>query len=403
MEAATLGHVPRGTAGRTGLDEGPPDQRRRHAGNRWSTAGTGSLDEGPPDQERRQGANSRRCTWVSQAACFARRLQPGPARPEHVMATRLIGSGSSLPGRPCYAGWRPPPPATGTGRGQSAAALPARPSPRTDPRRRHPPRLLSVTTMPAGTSRMSVPASLSALQMPGKPLSSAGRIKADSAREADTELRDLLRAANRELVLAHTLADTGYACAVSTTSATRSGRTTRGSGPAARRPDRLCPCGSGQATTPNGVLGSKLMFNVFDSLRSSLRPPAGTDAGLAFMRTAFPDAQFVWLRRADKVRQGISWWRAAVTDQWGLRPDQEAGQPAPDVEQMVALVHSPSGARMAGGSGSPQRESSPTKLSTKTSRGTGSRSRTESWSFSTSHDSTPTTFRPFATAGRPTA
>ena len=39
-------------------------------------------------------------TWVSQAACFARRLQPGPARPEHVRATRLIGSGSSLPGRP---------------------------------------------------------------------------------------------------------------------------------------------------------------------------------------------------------------------------------------------------------------------------------------------------------------
>jgi LPS sulfotransferase NodH len=69
------------------------------------------------------------------------------------------------------------------------------------------------------------------------------------------------------------------------------------------------------ATTPNGVLGSKLMWNDFDSLRSELHPPAGTDAGLQFMRTTFPDPQFVWLRRADKVRQGISWWRAAVTDQ----------------------------------------------------------------------------------------
>jgi LPS sulfotransferase NodH len=38
------------------------------------------------------------------------------------------------------------------------------------------------------------------------------------------------------------------------------------------------------------------------------------------------------------VRQGISWWRAAVTDQWGLRLGQEAGQPPPDVEQMVQLV-----------------------------------------------------------------
>jgi len=25
---------------------------------------------------------------------------------------------------------------------------------------------------------------------------------------------------------------------------------------------------------------------------------------------AFGDPQFVWLRRADKVRQGVSWWRA---------------------------------------------------------------------------------------------
>jgi trehalose 2-sulfotransferase len=92
------------------------------------------------------------------------------------------------------------------------------------------------------------------------------------------------------------------------------------------------------ATTPNGVLGSKLMWNDFDSLRSSLQPPTGTDPGLEFMRTTFPDAQFVWLRREDKVRQGISWWRAAVTDQWGLRPGQQAEQPPPDVEQIVQLV-----------------------------------------------------------------
>jgi LPS sulfotransferase NodH len=140
-------------------------------------------------------------------------------------------------------------------------------------------------------------------------------------------------------LLAHTLADTGYA-----------GRPSDYFGDEEREPNArewgLPPddltayvrAVRDKATTPNGVLGSKLMFNVFDSLRSELHPPAGTDPGLAFMRTAFPDAQFVWLRRADKVRQGISWWRAAVTDQWGLRPGQQAGQSAPDVEQMVALV-----------------------------------------------------------------
>jgi LPS sulfotransferase NodH len=93
-----------------------------------------------------------------------------------------------------------------------------------------------------------------------------------------------------------------------------------------------------RATTPNGVLGSKLMWNNFDWLRSTLHPPAGTDAGLQFMRTTFPDAQFLWLRRADKMRQGSSWWRAAVTHQWALRPGQEADQPPPGVEQMVQLV-----------------------------------------------------------------
>lgn len=92
------------------------------------------------------------------------------------------------------------------------------------------------------------------------------------------------------------------------------------------------------ATTPNGVLGSKMMWNDFGRLQSSFQPPAGTDAGQEFMRTTFPNAQFVWLRRADKVRQGISWWRADVTDQWGLRPGQEAAQPALDVERAVRLV-----------------------------------------------------------------
>jgi LPS sulfotransferase NodH len=56
------------------------------------------------------------------------------------------------------------------------------------------------------------------------------------------------------------------------------------------------------------------------------------------MQTAFPDPQFIWLRREDKVRQGVSWWRAALTDQWALRPDQEPGQPVPDVEQIIQFA-----------------------------------------------------------------
>ena len=140
-------------------------------------------------------------------------------------------------------------------------------------------------------------------------------------------------------LLAHTLADTGYA-----------GRPSDYFGDEEQDPNTRewgLPDGDlaayvravrDRATTPNGVFGSKLMWNVFDSLRSSLRAPAGTDPGLEFMRTTFGDPRFVWLRREDKVRQGISWWRAAVTDQWGVRPGEQAGQPAPDVEEMVQFV-----------------------------------------------------------------
>jgi trehalose 2-sulfotransferase len=140
-------------------------------------------------------------------------------------------------------------------------------------------------------------------------------------------------------LLAHTLADTGYAGRPSDyfDEAERENHTREWGLPAGQL-SAYVRAMRDHATTPNGVLGSKLMFNDFDWLRSSLHPPAGTDAGLAFMRTTCPDAQFVWLRRADKVRQGISWWRAAVTDQWALRPGQQARQPAPDVEQMVQLV-----------------------------------------------------------------
>ena len=140
-------------------------------------------------------------------------------------------------------------------------------------------------------------------------------------------------------LLAHTLADTGYAGRPSDyfDGAERDNHTQEWGLPAGDLTAYVRAMRD-KATTPNGVLGSKLMWNDFDWLRSSIHPPAGTDAGLEFMRTTFPNPQFVWLRREDKVRQGISWWRATATNQWVLRPGQEAGQPAPDVEKIVQLV-----------------------------------------------------------------
>jgi len=141
-------------------------------------------------------------------------------------------------------------------------------------------------------------------------------------------------------LLAHTLADTGYAGRPSDyfDEEERKTHTREWSLPSGDLAPYIAAVRE-HATTPNGVLGSKLMWNDFDWHRqNSLRPSAGTDAGREFMRTAFGEPQFVWLRRLDKVRQGISWWRASVTGQWGLRPDQRAGQPALDVERILPLI-----------------------------------------------------------------
>ncbi|HUN36550.1 MAG TPA: Stf0 family sulfotransferase [Trebonia sp.] len=140
-------------------------------------------------------------------------------------------------------------------------------------------------------------------------------------------------------LLAHTLADTGYAGRPSDyfDGAERESHTREWDLPG----DDLVIYARAvreKATTPNGVLGSKMMWNDFSWLRSSAISQPGADAGLEFMRTTFPAVRFVWLRRTDKVRQGISWWRADVTGQWALRSGQEAGQPAPDVERIARLV-----------------------------------------------------------------
>jgi len=132
-------------------------------------------------------------------------------------------------------------------------------------------------------------------------------------------------------LLAHTLADTGYAGRPSDylDEEERTTHTQKWGLPATDLASYIRAVQE-HATTPNGVLGSKLMWNDFDRLRSSISPE--------LIRMAFGDPQFVWLRRRDKIRQGISWWRAAATGQWILRPGQEAGQPLPDVERILSLV-----------------------------------------------------------------
>ena len=91
-------------------------------------------------------------------------------------------------------------------------------------------------------------------------------------------------------LLAHTLADTGYAGRPSDyfDDAERENHTREWGLPTGDLTAYVRALRD-KATTPNGVFGSKLMWNDFDWLRSSLHPPAGTDAGLEFMRTSVPE------------------------------------------------------------------------------------------------------------------
>ena len=78
----------------------------------------------------------------------------------------------------------------------------------------------------------------------------------------------------------------------------------------------------------NGVFGSKMMWNYFseslDRLRAVTANAAMDDAGV--LAAHLPNLRYVWLRRRDVVRQGVSWWRAAETGEYALARD---GQPAP--------------------------------------------------------------------------
>ena len=93
-------------------------------------------------------------------------------------------------------------------------------------------------------------------------------------------------------------------------------------------------------STTNGVFGMKLMWNDFGPFLAELRADsdrwAATDVDV--LDQTFPGLRYVWLRRQDKVRQGISWWRAAVTQQWSLMAGEERRPAELDVAGMANLV-----------------------------------------------------------------
>ena len=99
-----------------------------------------------------------------------------------------------------------------------------------------------------------------------------------------------------------------------------------------------------EPVTANGVWGAKMMWNYFPDAVARLRswPPLGVAADAAdgdVLGAAFPRLRYVWLRRDDKLRQAISWWRADATGQYALEPGQApAAAPAFDRDAIGRLV-----------------------------------------------------------------
>lgn len=84
------------------------------------------------------------------------------------------------------------------------------------------------------------------------------------------------------------------------------------------------------STTPNGVCAVKLFPSHLLALPEGFMPPRADGLGGA-------DVRMVHLRRRDKVRAGISEWKAQVTGQWVLLPDESPVPPprAPHPEEIT--------------------------------------------------------------------
>lgn len=72
------------------------------------------------------------------------------------------------------------------------------------------------------------------------------------------------------------------------------------------------------ATTPDGLFGSKLLWPELEYLGGALRRSAA-DSRLStaeLMSREFPNPRYIWITRRDKVRQAVSYVRAAQSGVW---------------------------------------------------------------------------------------
>lgn len=93
--------------------------------------------------------------------------------------------------------------------------------------------------------------------------------------------------------------------------------------------------------SPNGVFGAKVLWGdlprLVDRLRSGLDEPSEPDGAL--LARVFPGVRYLWLRRADRVGQAVSWWKAHQTREFFAGDERRTGvEPIFDFDEVHRLV-----------------------------------------------------------------
>jgi trehalose 2-sulfotransferase len=92
-----------------------------------------------------------------------------------------------------------------------------------------------------------------------------------------------------------------------------------------------------QTSTDNGIFSTKLHWLQINQLADALRDIYGVDEGTmagSLIERALPSPRYVYLRREDKGRQAVSYFRAMRSDRWSETtsgPDSGGLQPAAHV------------------------------------------------------------------------